>query len=133
LSSPVEAVPETVVSYATVRELAISTEQVSPTASVLVLTGEIDLYTCPELKTELLRVIEDGATLVVIDFAGTTFIDSTGLGVLIRGVERLRMNEGSLAVVSLDPNLTKIFEVTGLDRVFSIYDSREEALGQAPS
>jgi anti-sigma B factor antagonist len=121
------------VSYATVRELGISTEQVSPTATVLALTGEIDLYTCPELKTELLRVIDDGATLVVLDLAGTTFIDSTGLGVLIRGVERLRVNDGSLAVVSLDPNLTKIFEVTGLDRVFAIYDSREEALAQAPS
>jgi anti-sigma B factor antagonist len=116
-----------------VRELAISTEQVSPTATVLALTGELDLYTCPELKTELLRVIEGGATLVVIDLAGTTFIDSTGLGVLIRGVERLRVNDGSLAVVCLDQNLTKIFEVTGLDRVFTIYDTRDEALAQASS
>ena len=115
----------------TVRELAISTEQVTPTTTVLALTGEIDLYTCPELKQELLRVIEEGATLVVIDLAGTTFIDSTGLGVLIRGVERLRMKDGRLAVVCADPNLIKIFEVTGLDRVFSIYRSRDEAFEQA--
>jgi anti-sigma B factor antagonist len=114
-----------------VKELAISTEHVGPTTTVLALTGEIDLYTCPELKQELLRVIEEGATLIVVDLAGTTFIDSTGLGVLIRGVERLRMNEGRLAVACADPNLTKIFEVTGLDRVFSIYGSREEALEQA--
>ncbi|HYY33753.1 MAG TPA: STAS domain-containing protein [Gaiellaceae bacterium] len=113
------------------RELAISTEQVTPTTTVLALTGEIDLYTCPELKQELLRVIEEGATLVVIDLAGTTFIDSTGLGVLIRGVERLRMKDGRLAVVCADPNLIKIFEVTGLDRVFSIYRSRDEAFEQA--
>jgi anti-sigma B factor antagonist len=121
------------VSYAIVRELAISTEQVSPTESILALTGEIDLYTCPELKTELLRVIEDGATFVVVDLSGTTFIDSTGLAVLIRGAERLRMNDGRLAVVCVDPNLKKIFEVTGLDRIFSIYASRDEALVQASS
>ena len=91
------------------------------------------MYTCPELKHELLRVIEEGATLVVVDLTGTTFIDSTGLGVLIRGVERLRARDGQLAVVCVDHNLTKILEVTGLDRVFSIYPSRDEALAQVPS
>jgi anti-sigma B factor antagonist len=122
-----------VVSYARVRELHISTEQTGPSAVVLALTGEIDLYTCPELKQELLRVIDDGATLVVVDLTGTTFIDSTGLGVLIRGIERLRTRDGLLAVVCVDPSVTKIFEVTGLDRIFSIYRSRDEALAQVPS
>ena len=110
------------------RELHIETEQAGSGATVLALTGEVDLYTCPELKQELLRVIDGGARFVVVDLAGTTFIDSTGLGVLIRGVERLRSKDGRLAVVCVDPNMTKIFEVTGLDRVFSIRGSREEAL-----
>jgi len=118
-----------VVSYARrMRELHIETEQAGSGATVLALTGEVDLYTCPELKQELLRVIDGGARFVVVDLAGTTFIDSTGLGVLIRGVERLRSKDGRLAVVCVDPNMTKIFEVTGLDRVFSIRGSREEAL-----
>ena len=114
------------------RELDISTERAGATA-VIALAGEVDLYTCPELKQELLRVIADGATFVVVDLTGTTFIDSTALGVLIRGVERLRSVDGRLAVVCADPNMTKIFEVTGLDRVFSIHPSREEALAQVPS
>jgi anti-sigma B factor antagonist len=116
-----------------VRELAISTESAGPAAVVIALRGEIDLYTCPELKEKLLRVVADGATLVVVDLTETTFIDSTGLGVLIRGVERLRTEGGRLAVVCIDPNLTRIFEVTGLDRFFSIYPSRKEALAQVPS
>jgi anti-sigma B factor antagonist len=115
------------------RELDIATEQAGPGAAVVALTGEVDLYTCPEFKQELLRVIADGATLVVVDLTGTTFIDSTALGVLIRGVERLRQKDGKLCVVVVDPNIAKIFEVTGLNRVFSVYDSREEALAQAAS
>jgi anti-sigma B factor antagonist len=115
------------------RELGISTEKADTDAIVLSLTGEVDLYTCPELKTELLRVIDEGAKVVVVDLSETTFIDSTGLGVLIRGVERLRTNDGRLAVVVVDPNLKKVFEITGLDRVFSIHGSRDEALANSPA
>jgi anti-sigma B factor antagonist len=115
------------------RELSISTEKADTDAIVLSLTGEVDLYTCPELKTELLRVIDEGAKVVVVDLSGPTFIDSTGLGVLIRGVERLRANDGRLAVVVVDSNLKKVFEITGLDRVFSIHGSRDEALANSPA
>jgi anti-sigma B factor antagonist len=115
------------------RALEISTERFSPATAVVSLRGEVDLYTCPELKQELFRVIADGTTLVVVDLTETTFIDSTGLGVLIRGVERARTEGGQLAVVCSDPNMTKVFEVTGLNRVFPIHSSREEALAQVPS
>jgi anti-sigma B factor antagonist len=116
-----------------VRELAISTKQVGPAAAVIALTGEVDLYTCPEFKEELLRVIADGATLVAVDLTATTFIDSTALGVLLRGAERLRQKGGRLSVICVDPNITKIFEVTGLDRIFAIHTTRDEALAPVPS
>jgi anti-sigma B factor antagonist len=115
------------------RELAISTKEAGPAAAVIALAGEVDLYTCPEFKAELLRVIADGATLVAVDLTETTFIDSTALGVLLRGVERLRQKGGRLTVVCVDPNMTKIFEVTGLNRIFSIYGTREEALAPVQS
>ena len=70
------------------------------------------------------------AWIVLFARTETTFIDSTGLGVLIRGVERLTTEDGRLAVVCIDPNMVKVFEVTGLDRVFTIYSTREEALAQ---
>jgi len=120
------------VSYAGMRELDITTEEARPGAAVVTLAGEIDLYTCPEFKQELLRVIADGASLVVIDLTATTFIDSTALGVIIRGVERLKLKDGRLVVVCADPNIVKIFEVTGLNRLFSVYGSRDEALAQTP-
>ena len=106
----------------------IKTENVGDDTYVIALAGEVDLYTAPEFKQQLLQVISDGAKNVIVDFSDTTFIDSTTLGVLVGGVKRLRANEGQLSLVCSDRNITKIFEITGLDRVFTIYGTREEAL-----
>jgi anti-sigma B factor antagonist len=108
----------------------INTEQVDGGAYVISLTGEVDLYTAPEFKQQLLDVISQGGKDVIVDFSDTTFIDSTTLGVLVGGVKRLRTNDGQLSLVCSDRNITKIFEITGLDRVFSIYPTRDEALSQ---
>ena len=106
----------------------INTEEVGPAAYVISLSGEVDLYTAPEFKQQLLEVIGQGGKEVIVDFTDTTFIDSTTLGVLVGGVKRLRSNDGRLALVCSDRNITKIFEITGLDRVFTIYPTREEAV-----
>jgi anti-sigma B factor antagonist len=106
----------------------INTEQLDDSSYVISLAGEVDLYTAPEFKQQLLDVINQGAKEVIVDFSNTTFIDSTTLGVLVGGVKRLRTNDGQLALVSSDRNITKIFEITGLDRVFTIYGSRDEAV-----
>ena len=106
----------------------VQTERVDDSTYVIALTGEVDLYTAPEFKQQLLDVIAKGARDVVVDFTRTTFIDSTTLGVLVGGVKRLRAQDGRLSLVCSDRNITKIFEITGLDRVFTIYPTRDEAL-----
>jgi anti-sigma B factor antagonist len=111
----------------------IKTEQLGDSSYVISLAGEVDLYTAPEFKQQLLDAIAQGAEHVVVDFSDTTFIDSTTLGVLVGGVKRLRTNDGQLSLVCNDRNITKIFEITGLDRVFEIYPTREEALDQIGS
>jgi anti-sigma B factor antagonist len=108
----------------------IKTEQLSDDSYVISLAGEVDLYTAPEFKQQLLEVIGQGGKQVIVDFSNTTFIDSTTLGVLVGGVKRLRTNEGQLALVCSDRNITKIFEITGLDRVFAIYGTRDEAVAK---
>jgi anti-sigma B factor antagonist len=108
----------------------VQTEKVDDSTYVIALAGEVDLYTAPEFKQQLLEVIAKGATDVVVDFAKTTFIDSTTLGVLVGGVKRLRAQDGRLSLVCSDRNITKIFEITGLDRVFKIYPTRDEALAK---
>ena len=106
----------------------IKTEELGDSSYVISLAGEVDLYTAPEFKQQLLEVIGQGAKHVIVDFSDTTFIDSTTLGVLVGGVKRLRTNDGQLSLVCSDRNITKIFEITGLDRVFSIYGTRDEAV-----
>ena len=109
----------------------IKTEPLDGDAHVIALSGEVDLYTAPEFKQQLLEVIGQGSKEVIVDFSNTTFIDSTTLGVLVGGVKRLRPNGGRLSLVCSDRNITKIFEITGLNRIFPIHASRAEALESA--
>ena len=89
---------------------ALTTEKNDAGTAVIALTGEVDLYTAPELKSQMLELIANGADGVVVDFTNTTFIDSTTLGVLVSGVKRLREKGGTLSIVCSDRNITKIFE-----------------------
>ena len=111
----------------------VKTEKVDESTYVIALAGEVDLYTAPEFKAQLLDVIGKGGKQVIVDFTDTTFIDSTTLGVLVGGVKRLRTNDGELSLVCSDRNITKIFEITGLDRVFTIYPTRDEAVAKTSS
>lgn len=106
----------------------INAERASGDVWVIALSGEVDLYTAPEFKERMVELIEDGKTRIVVDLSAATFIDSTTLGVLVGGVKRLRPADGTLALVCTDQNIVKIFEITGLDRVFPIHASRADAL-----
>ena len=108
----------------------IQDQEVDQETHVIELGGEVDLYTAPEFKERLVQVIEDGKKRLVVDLSKATFIDSTTLGVLVGGVKRLRPTGGSLSLVCTDQNISKIFEITGLDRVFTIYPTRDEAVAQ---
>ena len=106
----------------------VKTEKLSDEQYVISLAGEVDLYTAPEFKQQLLEVIDQGGRDVVVDLSDTTFIDSTTLGVLVGGVKRLRTNEGQLSLVCSDRNITKIFEITG-----STASSRSTRRAKRPS
>jgi anti-sigma B factor antagonist len=111
----------------------INDQEIDSETHVIELGGEVDLYTAPELKERMVELIESGKKQIVVDLSKATFIDSTTLGVLVGGVKRLRPAGGSLALVCTDQNITKIFEITGLDRVFPIHESRDEALSAVKS
>ena len=111
----------------------IDDESINAETHVIELGGEVDLYTAPEFKERLVQVIEDGKKQLVVDLSKATFIDSTTLGVLVGGVKRLRPTGGSLSLVCTDQNITKIFEITGLDRVFTIHSTRDEAVAAIDS
>ena len=91
------------------------------------LSGEVDLYTAPRFKDDLIALIDEGVARVVIDLSQVTFIDSTALGVIIGGVKRLHERDGSLALVAVSRPVVRILDITGLNRVLTIFDTREAA------
>lgn len=111
-------------------ELSMATRAADGYA-VLEVAGEIDVYTAPQLRERLIALIEGGARQVVVDLGRVEFLDSTGLGVLVGALKRLRVVDGELLLVCAQERLLKIFRITGLDRVFSLYDSVESATGEA--
>ena len=100
--------------------------------AVVVLQGEVDIYSATQFKEVMIQSIEEGAKHIVVDLVGVTFIDSTALGVLVSGAKRVRPQNGTLDIACQDENITRIFEITGLDRTFGIYPTREKALESAP-
>lgn len=109
-------------------EFSLSQETIDDERHVVAVTGEIDLFTAPELKAALGEAIEAGRRRIVVDLSNTTFLDSTALGVLIGTVKRLRSREGRLTLVNRDSNIAKTFEITGLDQIFTICPTRDEAV-----
>lgn len=95
--------------------------------TVLAVKGEVDVYTAPRLRERLVELVTEGKRKIVVDLEGVDFLDSTGLGVLVGGLKRLRSNDGEMALVSTQSRILKVFEITGLTKVFSIHDSVEAA------
>lgn len=109
-------------------DFALSEERLASGAHVVAVSGEVDIFTAPDLKRTIAAAIEDGAHLLVVDLTHTRFLDSTALGVLIGAVKRLRPLNGRLAIVNTEPSTAKTFQITGLDRIFTIVATRDEAL-----
>lgn len=107
-------------------ELDIKTER-GEGACAVILDGEIDVYTAPRLKEELVSVVESGCPNVVVNMEKVGFIDSSGPGVLVSALRRARERDGVVRIVCTRDNILKIFRITGLDKVFPIYSEMAEA------
>jgi anti-sigma B factor antagonist len=97
-------------------------------AWVLLVTGEVDPHTAPDLDGCLRECETDGVTQVVVDFTESTLLDSTGLGVLIAAQGRLEERGVELKVAGANRVVGHVFGVTGLDRVFQLHASTAAAL-----
>lgn len=107
-------------------ELDIRTERHHKVCDVT-LRGEIDVYTAPKLKEQLVSLIEDGCANIVVDLEGVSFIDSSGLGVLVSALRRARERDGAVRIVCTRENILKVFRITGLDKVFPVFSDVAEA------
>jgi len=99
----------------------VSTDEQADGA-VLRVVGEVDVYTSPALRDELYRLIDGGAPRVVLDLTGMEFIDSSGLGVFVGALKRVRERSGELELRGVQPSTRKVLDITGLVQVFTIAD-----------
>lgn len=89
--------------------------------------GEVDVYTAPMLRDAISDLVADGSHDILVDMTSVDFLDSTGLGVLVGGLKKVRAHNGSLELVCRQERLLKIFRITGLAKVFAIHDSLDAA------
>jgi len=108
-------------------ELGLDVDDSRSHHTVLVVNGEVDVYTAPRLREKLVELVSAGHRQIVVDLEGVDFLDSTGLGVLVGGLKRLRSNGGDLSLVCTRARILKVFEITGLTTVFSVAASVDEA------
>lgn len=109
-------------------ELSMTTED-RGTACTVALVGEVDVYTSPKLKQELSQIIDDGCLDIIVDLDGLDFIDSSGLGVLVSSLRTVKELGGTIRLVCSKNGILKIFRITGLDKVFPVFATVEEAVG----
>lgn len=112
-------------------DLNVSTRQQDDHV-VVATTGEIDLHTAPRLQADLAELMQDGSARLIVDLSGVEFCDSTGVNVLLAAMRRAHEQNGSLSLVSPQAAVRKVLGITGLDSVFPVRESVEEAIRMPP-
>ena len=108
-------------------DLSLETREVAD-RTVVTVGGEIDVYTAPKLRDKITELVNGGHHRLLIDMEKVEFLDSTGLGVLVGGLKKVRAHDGSMELICSQDRLLKIFRITGLAKVFPIHTSVEEAV-----
>jgi anti-sigma B factor antagonist len=120
------------------QRFVVATEQLDSGTPVVSVSGEVDLATAPALERTLLDAAEDWTGEVIVDLTCCSFLDSRGLTALLATRGRLARSNRSLGLVLSNPNVLKIFQITGFDQIFEIYPSLGAAVngngnGDAPA
>ncbi len=108
--------------------IEISSENKSKELAVVTISGRMNAATTPEIKERMKTILDSGHMKIVMNLSGTTFIDSSGLSVIVTGLKQTREAGGFLRLAGLQPEVQSIFKLTMLDRVFEMYPDVESAL-----
>lgn len=95
----------------------------NPDRHLITVSGEVDLASSPQLDDAIISALDSGAKAVAIDLTDVSFMDSSGLGVIVRGLKRCREAEIDLDLVITNERVLKVFGITGLDQVIPIHSS----------
>jgi anti-sigma B factor antagonist len=106
----------------------MNTRSIDDRAALIDLEGEIDVYTAPNLKQQIITLLDSGVRHILVNLTNVEYLDSTALGVLIGGLKRLRERDGSLDLICPNQRIKRVFEITGLDKIFDMYASEADAM-----
>lgn len=107
-------------------DLTIATRRVEG-LPILDLDGEVDSYNAPKLRETMVALIEEGNFDVMLNLTRVDYIDSTGLGALVAGLKRATDRGGSVRIICPNPAILKVFQITSLVKVFTIYENEDQA------
>lgn len=96
--------------------------------TVIDVEGEVDVFTAPKLRETIIGAINDGKDRLIVNLSGVDFMDSTGLGVLVGGLKRVKERNGELAIAGAQGTVLRVLNVTGLNAVFPLHDSVDAAV-----
>ncbi len=107
--------------------MALETEQHGE-ITIVVTPDDLDARNAPAVASEIKGLLASGTTRLVIDLSPLSFIDSAGLGALLTAYKTARTAGGGVSLCCVSPPVLSILKLTRLEKVFSIYTTREEAL-----
>jgi len=99
------------------------TESTVEGLTIISLKGEIDLQFSPALRTLLQTQLKHRVTILLLDFSGVAYIDSSGLATLVEYYQQARSHGGRMALAALNPRVRSIFDLVRLNEIFSIFDT----------
>jgi len=97
-------------------------------AVVVTVAGEVDLYTSPKLRHEIVHWAQKETPSLVVDLGSVTYMDSSGIATLVEGLQLTRTYGGALIIARPGPSIREVLGFAHLDKVFPIFDSIEEAV-----
>jgi len=111
------------------RAMQLRTEVVDISGwTVVSVYGELDVATAPDLREQLIELVNQGRSHLVLDLGGIDFLDSTGLGMIVSALKRARTHGGDLRLVCTESRITRLFEITGLDRAVPLLPTVDAAV-----
>lgn len=97
---------------------------------VVAVEGEVDLYSSPKLRHEIVHWAEKKTPSVIVDLGAVTYMDSSGIATLVEGLQLTKKYGGKIGIARPDPSIQRVLRFAHLDKIFSIFDSVEDAIAQ---
>lgn len=107
--------------------IEVSTQEMSK-AVVLAIVGDVDLYSSPEVRKELIALTERKVKHILVDLHKVSYMDSSGVATLVEGLQQVGKYKGKLLLYGLDSVVKEVFELSRLDKVFDIYPDQDAAM-----